>query len=213
MDLERKLLHKVIKTSIMALFKHKLPYSPSQTVKNIDDVPEIDLGEPPSPIEPNSPVFNGEQWVFHTTSPGSQTDFDVAKISPPQFASSPKINQNEANESQKTIVYSPYQVCEQIDEENNNVTPSNIDQLDPISGDKSLDHTVNFEHSVQIISETDVDEGDKSVHNFDRILDQGDKSVDNVDRILDEFKQKAAARKRLLPSQVSSKYTFNSNST
>ena len=179
----------------MAFFKHKLPYSPSQKVNTLDNIPDsVEFGEPPSPIQPVSPVFDGDKWIFHTTSFDSEDCLNVAKISPPAFASTPhKVSENvQPSDSQETIIYDHTTYGQPLfysTPEESDLDPTPVDPQEEVINVDSI----TTPPSVQIISETDL--SIKSVQKSDINLDQPDQQQPdqhpNVDKILEDFKKKA----------------------
>ena len=120
----------------MSKFKHRVPYSPSQKLNQLSDIPTyMEIGEPPSPIEAVSPIFKGDRWVFPTTSTDTDENLNLGKISPPNFASTPKKDMlNSSIDSDKTEIYT-------YDFEQGNITLLNLSMLKK-SAHQVLDLTV-----------------------------------------------------------------------
>lgn len=200
----------------MSKFKHRTPYSPTLKLNKIDNIPQnVDNLDPPSPIEPCSPYYNGEQWVWPSTSDTDYDNINIGRITPPIHTSTPQkvLPQNEEK--------SPDSIHIKSEPHSGDTTLEYIPELFPPSLNTSLNSTivitsspildtqnsptpnpildtqnslnsssVNLSESIQVIPETqDILNKSDSVHDV-QILDETE------DNILQQLKSDRNSRKR-----------------
>ena len=193
----------------MSKFKHRVPYSPSQKLNQLSDIPtDMEIGEPPSPIEAVSPIFKGDRWVFPTTSTDTDENLNLGKISPPNFASTPKKDMlNSSIDSDKTEIYT-------YDFEQGNITPVELINVEEISTPGTGSDSVQIIGESQNSSPDPVNDQVSRKGKKRRILPsparkQGTaEEPDRVDEILNQLKQTCGKRRKFFPSPTHSKYTI-----
>ena len=86
----------------MSKFKHTLPYSPTLKMTKLENIPEnVEIIDPPSPIAQYSPIYNGTEWIWPSTSDSEYDNINTGAISPPAASSTP-LNDCQSNSKLQT---------------------------------------------------------------------------------------------------------------